>query len=71
MQALLTVEDKLSMASSIELRLPYLDNNLVDFVQKVPIKFKLGNLKNLILRLTKIQLVLKMKFFINKIKVAS
>ena len=45
MQALLTVEDKLSMASSIELRLPYLDNNLVDFVQKVPIKFKLGNLK--------------------------
>ena len=45
LQALLAVEDKLSMASSIELRLPYLDNNLVDFVQKVPVKFKLGNLK--------------------------
>lgn len=40
---LLMVGDKLSMANGLEERFPFLDNDLVDFVQKIPVKFKLGN----------------------------
>jgi asparagine synthase (glutamine-hydrolysing) len=42
---LLLVGDKLSMANGLEERFPFLDNDLVDFAMKVPIKHKLGNLK--------------------------
>ena len=38
------VEDKLSMAHSLETRVPFLDNDLVDFAQKVPVNMKLKNL---------------------------
>jgi len=38
------VEDKLSMAHSLETRLPFLDNDLVDFAEQVPVRLKLGNL---------------------------
>ena len=38
------VEDKLSMAHSLETRVPFLDNDLVDFAVKVPVKLKLGNI---------------------------
>jgi asparagine synthase (glutamine-hydrolysing) len=38
------VEDQLSMAHSLETRLPFLDNDLVDFAQQVPVGLKLGNL---------------------------
>ncbi len=41
---LLIVGDKLSMASGLEERFPFLDNDLVDFAQKIPVKHKLGNL---------------------------
>lgn len=41
---LLNVEDKLSMSQSLETRVPFLDNNLVDFAQSVPVRFKLSNL---------------------------
>jgi asparagine synthase (glutamine-hydrolysing) len=44
LHGLLVVEDKLSMAHSLEVRVPFLDNDLVDFAQKVPVKFKLNNL---------------------------
>ncbi|HLI13643.1 MAG TPA: asparagine synthase (glutamine-hydrolyzing) [Alphaproteobacteria bacterium] len=44
LHGLLVVEDKLSMAHSLETRVPFLDNDLVDFAQAVPIRFKLGNL---------------------------
>lgn len=44
LHGLLVVEDKLSMAHSLETRVPFLDNDLVDFAQKIPVKFKLGNL---------------------------
>jgi asparagine synthase (glutamine-hydrolysing) len=37
---LLTVDDKLGMASSLEVRVPFLDNELVDFMQTVPAKYK-------------------------------
>jgi asparagine synthase (glutamine-hydrolysing) len=41
---LLIVGDKLSMANGLEERFPFLDNDLVDFAQKIPVKHKLGNL---------------------------
>lgn len=41
---LLLVGDKLSMANGLEERFPFLDNDLVDFSQKIPVKHKLGNL---------------------------
>jgi asparagine synthase (glutamine-hydrolysing) len=44
LHGLLVVEDKLSMAHSLETRLPFLDNDLVDFAQQVPAGLKLGNL---------------------------
>jgi asparagine synthase (glutamine-hydrolysing) len=44
LHGLLVVEDKLSMAHSLETRLPFLDNDLVDFAQQVPVGLKLGNL---------------------------
>ncbi|RLB94485.1 MAG: asparagine synthase (glutamine-hydrolyzing) [Deltaproteobacteria bacterium] len=45
--ALFIVGDKLSMANSLEERVPFLDNDLVDFAQRVPIKYKLGDLKEM------------------------
>ena len=41
---LLLVEDKLSMAHSLESRVPFLDNDLVDFSMNIPISLKLGKL---------------------------
>ncbi|HEV2866483.1 MAG TPA: asparagine synthase (glutamine-hydrolyzing) [Allosphingosinicella sp.] len=41
---LLAVEDKLSMAHSLESRVPFLDNDLVDFAMRVPVRLKLNNL---------------------------
>jgi asparagine synthase (glutamine-hydrolysing) len=40
----LIVEDKVSMAHSLEGRLPFLDNDLVDFATSIPVRFKLKNL---------------------------
>jgi asparagine synthase (glutamine-hydrolysing) len=44
---LLLVGDKLSMANGLEERFPFLDNDLVNFAQKIPVKHKLGNLQNM------------------------
>jgi asparagine synthase (glutamine-hydrolysing) len=44
LHGLLVVEDKLSMAHSLETRVPFLDNDLVDFAMRVPVRMKLGNL---------------------------
>jgi asparagine synthase (glutamine-hydrolysing) len=44
MHGLLVVEDKLSMAHGLEGRVPFLDNDLVDFAMRVPVKYKLNNL---------------------------
>jgi len=38
---LLMVNDKMSMANSIESRVPYLDSRLVEFVESLPIRYKL------------------------------
>ncbi|MDE5453008.1 asparagine synthase (glutamine-hydrolyzing) [Bradyrhizobium sp. CSA112] len=44
LHGLLVVEDKLSMAHSLESRVPFLDNNLVDFAMALPVSHKLANL---------------------------
>jgi asparagine synthase (glutamine-hydrolysing) len=44
LHGLLVVEDKLSMAHALETRVPFLDNDLVDFAMKLPASMKLGNL---------------------------
>jgi asparagine synthase (glutamine-hydrolysing) len=44
LHGLLVVEDKLSMAHGLETRLPFLDNELVDFAMRIPVSMKLGNL---------------------------
>jgi len=45
LQGIFLVEDKLSMAHSVEIRVPFMDNDLVDFAMKVPVEMKLSNLK--------------------------
>jgi asparagine synthase (glutamine-hydrolysing) len=42
---LLLIGDKLSMANGLEERFPFLDNDLVNFSQTIPIRHKLGNLE--------------------------
>ena len=44
LQGLLVVDDKLSMAHSLETRVPFLDNDLVDFAMSLPVRTKLGNM---------------------------
>ena len=44
---LLIVADKLSMAHGLEERVPFLDNDLVDFAQRIPIRYKLANLEQI------------------------
>lgn len=41
LHGLLIVDDKLSMAHGLEARTPFLDNDLVDFAMRVPVRFKL------------------------------
>lgn len=43
LHGLLVVEDKLSMSQSLEARVPFLDNDLVDFAQKIPARLKIKN----------------------------
>jgi len=45
LHGLLVVEDKLSMAYGLETRVPFLDNDLVDFAMQVPVHLKINNLK--------------------------
>ncbi|WP_421790302.1 asparagine synthase (glutamine-hydrolyzing) [Hyphobacterium sp.] len=44
LQGLLAIEDKIAMAHSLETRVPFLDNDLVDFAMKIPARLKLGRL---------------------------
>jgi asparagine synthase (glutamine-hydrolysing) len=48
LHGLLVVEDKLSMSHSLETRVPFLDNDLVDFAQKVPVNLKLNQLQSIV-----------------------
>jgi len=48
LSGLLVVEDKLSMAHGLETRVPFLDNDLVDFALRVPVKYKLKNVDKIV-----------------------
>ena len=48
LHGLLMVEDKLSMAHSLETRVPFLDNDLVDFAMRLPVRLKLRNLQEVV-----------------------
>jgi len=48
---LLMVGDKLSMAHGLEERFPFLDNDLVEFAQRIPVRHKLANLEEEIQRI--------------------
>ncbi len=48
LHGLLIVEDKHSMAHGLENRVPFLDNDLVDFAMKVPVRLKLNNLTEIV-----------------------
>jgi len=46
LHGLLLVEDKLSMAHGLETRVPFLDNDLVDFAQSVPVGMKIRDMSS-------------------------
>lgn len=48
LHGLLVVEDKLSMAHGLETRVPFLDNDLVDFAMRCPVRLKLNNLAEVV-----------------------
>jgi asparagine synthase (glutamine-hydrolysing) len=48
LHGLLVMEDKLSMAHGLETRVPFLDNDLVDFAMRLPVSMKLGGLAEIV-----------------------
>ncbi len=48
LHGLFVVEDKISMAHGLETRVPFMDNDLVDFAMRVPVKYKLNNLAEVV-----------------------
>jgi asparagine synthase (glutamine-hydrolysing) len=48
LHGLLMVEDKLSMVHGLETRVPFLDNDLVDFTMSCPVNLKLNNLDEVV-----------------------
>jgi asparagine synthase (glutamine-hydrolysing) len=48
LHGLLVVEDKLSMAHGLETRVPFLDNDLVEFAMRCPVQLKLNQLQEIV-----------------------
>lgn len=48
LHGLLVMEDKLSMAHSLETRVPFLDNDVVEFAARLPVRQKIRNLNRTI-----------------------
>jgi asparagine synthase (glutamine-hydrolysing) len=48
LHGLLVVDDKLSMAHGLETRVPFLDNDLVDFAMRLPVRHKLRHLTDVV-----------------------
>ena len=48
LHGLFVVEDKLSMAHGLESRVPFMDNDLVDFAMQCPVNFKVNNLSKVL-----------------------
>lgn len=65
LHGLLVVEDKHSMAHGLETRVPFLDNDLVDFAMKVPVWLKLRNLTEVV-RINENETGLKAKKYFQK-----
>jgi asparagine synthase (glutamine-hydrolysing) len=65
LHGLLVVDDKLSMAHSLETRVPFLDNDMVDFAMRLPVRTKLGNLGEII-QINENELGEKMRQFMDK-----
>ena len=49
LHGLFVVEDKLSMAHGLETRVPFMDNDLVDFAMTCPVSLKINNLAEVLL----------------------
>lgn len=62
LNGLFIVEDKLSMAHGLESRVPFMDNDLVEFAMRAPISLKLGNLGEVV-RVNENELNKKAEFF--------
>ena len=48
LHGLFVIEDKLSMAHGLETRVPFMDNDLVDFAMGIPLRLKLNNLAEVV-----------------------
>lgn len=48
LHGLFVVEDKLSMMHGLEIRVPFLDNDLVEFATKIPVRLKLKDIDNIL-----------------------
>lgn len=48
LHGLFVIEDKLSMAHGLETRVPFMDNDLVDFAMRCPVNLKLNNLADVV-----------------------
>ena len=48
LHGLFVIEDKLSMAHGLETRVPFMDNDLVEFAMRCPVNLKLNNLASVV-----------------------
>lgn len=48
LHGLFVIEDKISMAHGLETRVPFMDNDLVDFAMRCPVSLKLNNLDSVV-----------------------
>lgn len=48
LHGIFVVEDKLSMSHGLETRVPFMDNELVDFAMRCPVSFKVNNLADVV-----------------------
>ena len=62
LHGLFVVEDKLSMAHGLETRVPFMDNDLVNFAMRCPVTLKLNHLQNVI-HIDENELMKKWEFF--------
>lgn len=67
LHGLFVIEDKLSMAHGLETRVPFMDNDLVDFAMTCPVRLKLNNLNDVI-RINENQPGSKQRQFFQKTK---
>jgi asparagine synthase (glutamine-hydrolysing) len=65
LHGLFVVEDKLSMAHSLENRVPFMDNDLVNFAMQCPVNLKLNNLSE-VLRVNENEPLNKQRTFFQK-----